>query len=172
MSKAILACVLLLLVGQKLSAADDQLNLKYVDHQQWTAQLQQYQPNIVVVDFWATWCSSCLERFPHMVEMNRAYQKQGVQFVSMLLEDPEEPEAIARAKQFLLKQEADFDHYFMTENLMVSFEKLDLLGIPAVFIYDQQGRLAHRLTGDNPNNQFTETDIKNTLDQMLQNHTP
>ncbi len=169
MSKAILASVLLLFVGQKVSATDDQLNLKYVDHQQWTAQLQQYQPNIVVVDFWATWCSSCLERFPHMVEMNRTYQKQGIQFVSMLLEDPEEPEAIARAKQFLLKQQADFDHHFMTENLMISFEKLDLLGIPAVFIYDQQGQLAHRLTGDNPNNQFTETDIKNTLNEMLVN---
>ncbi len=160
-----------LLLSQSLFAAD-KLELKEVNYQQWTQALETYQSKIVVVDFWATWCGTCLERFPHMVEMNETYQNQGVQFVSMLLEDPEEPEAIVLAKQFLSKQfenneQAGFDHYFMTENLMLSFEKLDLIGIPAVFIYDRKGKLAHRLTGDNPNNQFTETDIKKSLDLML-----
>lgn len=162
----------IMLISSHLASAQSKLDLQHVNYDQWIAQLEQYQQHIVVVDFWATWCSSCLERFPHMVVMNKTYQPQGIQFVSMLLEDPEEPEAIERAKQFLIKQfkpgqEAGFDHYFMTENLMVSFEKLDLIGIPAVFIYDQQGELVHRLTGDNPNNQFTEADIVNVLNQML-----
>ena len=103
-----------------------------------------------------------------MVTMNAQYQDRGVQFVSMLLEDPEEPEAIERASQFLQKKQTPFDHYLMTENLMVSFEKLDLLGIPAVIIYDQQGQLRHRLTGDNPNDQFTENDIEAAIQKLLE----
>lgn len=165
-------CFLTFLVFSHVAGAQSKIELRSVDYDQWQTQLKQYQQQIVVVDFWATWCSSCLERFPQMIAMQNKFQDQGVQFVSMLLEDPEEPEAIERAKGFLKRQfEAEkqmgFDHYFMTENLMASFEKLDLIGIPAVFIYDRQSQLAHRLTGDNPNQQFTEADIEQTLIQML-----
>ncbi len=166
--------LIVLMCSIQSSKADNAVALQYVDYEQWTTQLAQYPDKIVVVDFWATWCSSCLERFPHMVTMNKNFQNKGIQFVSMLLEDPQEPEAIERAERFLNKQfttepNSGFDHYFMTENLMISFEKLDLIGIPAVFIYDRQGQLAHRLTGDNPNNQFSEQDIENALNQMLSN---
>jgi|GEM_PF-3954860 len=124
MNKSIITWSFLLLA--QIGFAAEKLELKPVDYQQWTEELKTYQPKIVVVDYWATWCGSCLERFPHMVEMNETYKSKGVQFVSMLLEDPEEPEAIERAKQFLTKQfeqtdDAGFDHYFMTENLMISF---------------------------------------------------
>lgn len=141
---------------------------------EWSEVLAGYQGEITVVDFWATWCISCLERFPHMVTMSEQFKDQKVRFVSMLLEDPEETDTIERAHQFLNKQFQNksglaFDHYFMNENLMKSFESLDLLGIPAVFIYDSKGQLAHRLTGDNPNKQFTDKDIEAAIQQMITN---
>lgn len=134
---------------------------------QWPETISAYKGNILVVDMWATWCSSCLKRFPHMVEMNKKYSDKNVKFISLLLEDPEEPEAIENAKKFLIKQKAGFDHYFMNENIMVSFEKLDLLGIPTVFIYSPEGELVNRLTGDNPNKQFTELDIEKAINSLL-----
>ena len=144
-----------------------QLDFQTVTYDQWLKTLDGYKDTILVVDMWATWCISCLERFPHMVEMNKKYAGKGVTFISLLLEDPEEPEAIVMAKKFLVKQQADFKHYFMNENLMLSFDKLDLLGIPAVFIYGKDGKLYQRLTGDNPNKQFTEDDIKNTIEKLI-----
>lgn len=146
---------------------DFQLNFKTVTYDQWQQTIATYKGNILVVDMWATWCVSCLERFPHMVEMNKEFKGKGVKFISLLLEDPEESEAIERAKGFLIKQQADFEHYFMNGNLMLSFEKLDLLGIPAVFIYGRDGKLYQRLTGDNPNKQFTENDIKITIEKLI-----
>ena len=144
-------------------------NLSYqaIKLSQWQETLSAYKGHILVVDLWATWCSSCLKRFPHMVEMNKKYADKNVKFISLLLEDPGEPEAIENAKNFLIKQKADFDHYFMDENIMVSFEELDLLGIPTVFIYSPEGELVHRLTGDNPNKQFTELDIENAINSLL-----
>ena len=55
----------------------------------------------------------------------------------------------------------------MNENLMQSFEALNLLGIPAVYIYSKEGELHSKLTGDNPNKQFTEKDIKDTIEALL-----
>ncbi len=171
-----MAAALLLLISMTCFAStsfaddvggDDAMELHTVTYDQWLLKLADFQPDIVVVDLWATWCSSCLERFPHMVEMSKQYNGQGIRFVSLLLEDPEETEAIEHARALLTKWQAGFDHYFMNENLMRSFENLDLLGIPAVFIYAPDGALAHKLTGDNPNDQFTETDIISALEQML-----
>ena len=147
---------------------DFKLNYKSVTLTQWQEVISSYKGDILVVDMWATWCSSCLQRFPHMVKMSKDYRDKGVKFTSLLLEDPEEPEAIENAKKFLIKQKADFDHYFMNENIMVSFEKLDLLGIPTVFIYSQEGALIFRLTGDNPNKQFTEKDIESAINKLLE----
>ena len=141
--------------------------LRTVTLDSWQQQLESFKGEIVVVDMWATWCSSCIERFPAMVQMQKDYKNKGVRFVSMLLEDPQEPEAIVKARRFLTTQKADFDHYFMNENLMKSFEELDLLGIPAVYIYSADGKLHSKLTGDNPNKQFTEMDIKATIDALL-----
>ncbi len=134
---------------------------------QWPEVLKQYHGKILVVDMWATWCASCLERFPHMVEMAHKYKDFDVAIISLLLEDPEEPEAIENAKRFLIKQQADFAHYFMDENLMRSFDQLDLLGIPAVFVYDHTGQRTHKLTGDNPNKQFSEKDIYDAVNALI-----
>jgi len=143
------------------------LNFQSVTYKNWQKVISSYKGKNLVVDMWATWCSSCLKRFPHMVKMSKTYEGKDVKFISLLLEDPEEPEAIENAKKFLIKQNANFDHYFMNENIMVSFEKLNLLGIPTVFIYSKEGKLVYRLTGDNPNKQFTEKDIKLAINELL-----
>ena len=48
-----------------------------------------------------------------------------------------------------------------------SFEKLDLLTIPAVFIFDRDGELRYRLTADDPNDQFTERDVEEAILGLL-----
>ncbi len=135
---------------------------------QWQRQLTAYRPAIVVVDMWATWCDSCVKRFPKMVELDRKYRDRGVRFVSMLLEDPEEPGVVELAEAFLERQNATFDNFRMVENLMESFERLDLIGLPAVLIYDRSGALAHKLTGDDPNDQADDADVEAALVAMLE----
>lgn len=134
---------------------------------QWQQQLSAYRPAIVVVDMWATWCDTCVKRFPKMVALDREYRDRGVRFVSMLLEDPEEPGVVELAEAFLKRQNATFDNFRMVENLMESFERLDLIGLPAVLIYDRSGALKHKLTGDDPNDQADDADVEAALIAML-----
>jgi len=58
-------------------------------------------------------------------------------------------------------------NYLMDEIIPDAFDKLDLLGIPAVYVYGSDGELKQRLTGDDPNNQFTEEDVERAIDEML-----
>ncbi|MDA2929489.1 TlpA family protein disulfide reductase, partial [Acidobacteria bacterium AH-259-O06] len=131
-----------------------------VTHAEWHQELETFKGDIVVVDMWATWCIPCVERFPRMVEMYEKYHPEGVTFVSMCLDDRDDVQAVEGARQFLVEQNATFPNYLMDENIVDAFEKLDLLGIPAVFIYDRRGELRYRLTGDDPNNQFSDRDVE------------
>lgn len=106
MKKLLIVGILALCVSSQATRAEESIDsvpLKTVTLSEWEAVLASHQGEIVVVDFWATWCISCLERFPHMVTMSERYKTKKVRFISMLLEDPEEPEAIALAHQFLNK---------------------------------------------------------------------
>lgn len=143
------------------------VTLEPITYSQWRDRLARYPPDIVVVDLWATWCSSCIERFPKMVDLYNRYYRHDVRFVSMLLEDRADTDAIARAKQFLIKTGARFENYIMDEKLLDSFEKFGLMGIPAVIIYDRQHRERYRLTGDNPDNQFDDEDVEAAITDLL-----
>ena len=162
-----LCLCLVLCLSATVSSAADEIDLQRISFSGWQARLAAYPPDIVVVDMWATWCVSCIERFPKMVELYRQYHDRGVRFVSMCLDEHTDQPAIDRARQFLRKNNARFEHYLMDENLMEAFEKLDLIGIPAVVIYGRNGAERFRLTGDNPNRQFTDRDIENAIRQLL-----
>lgn len=171
-------CRLILLAAAMLAAcsadeggvgasADAPVMLVPVSHDQWTAMLPDYRPQVVVVDMWATWCAPCVERFPKMVALHDKYAGAGVTIVGMSLEDRDDAGAVAGAVEFLRRQAARFPNYLMNENIIDSFEKLDILGIPAVDIYDQHGTRRFRLTGDDPNNQFTDADIEAAIVALL-----
>jgi len=134
---------------------------------QWREEIGKLRGEIVVTDMWATWCIPCIERFPHMVELARRYAKDGVRFVSTCLDDPGDEQAVAYARQFLQEQNATFANYLIDDNIADSFEKLDLLTIPAVFIYGRDGEIRYRLTADDPNNQFTDQDVEEAIEELL-----
>lgn len=134
---------------------------------QWADIRSSYQGKILVVDMWASWCASCIERFPAMVAMSQSFDNQAVQFISLNLDEPSDAEAIDWSNNFLRKMNAVFPNYHLRENMMLSFERLELLGIPVVVIYNQQGEQAYKLTGDNPNKQFSEDDVQLAIQSLL-----
>jgi cytochrome c biogenesis protein CcmG, thiol:disulfide interchange protein DsbE len=40
--------------------------------------LSQYRGQVVVLNFWATWCAPCVEEIPSLVEMQRRLKEKGV----------------------------------------------------------------------------------------------
>ena len=135
--------------------------------EQWQHQLQSMKGHIVLVDVWATWCAPCIERFPHMVQLYDRYKDQGVEFVSMSVDDREDKAAVEQARQFLRRQNATFRNYLMDENIMQSFDKLGVQGIPDVFLYDRAGRLRFDLNGNDPNHQAMPKDVDDALATLV-----
>ncbi len=163
-----LICIISLILFSCNTEEELAVSILPLTFQEWTQKLDEYNSKIIVVDMWAMWCISCLERFPEMVKIHEKYRDRNVQFVSMNMDDREDIKSIESAENFLGKMNASFDHFRINENMLEAFEEFKLISIPAVIIYDQSGTERYRLTGDNPNNQFTEKDIEAAILKLLQ----
>jgi thiol-disulfide isomerase/thioredoxin len=152
-----------------LSCASRQhpIDLQSVTYEQWQGELRALKGEIVVVDLWATWCEPCIERFPHMLQLYNQYKNRGVTFISLSVDDREDKQALETARQFLRKQNATFPNFLMNENISQSFEKLDIEGVPDVFIYDATGRRRYNLNGNDPSSQFSEKDVDNAVATLV-----
>ena len=85
------------------------LTLTAVDKAGYERFLQQHRGRVVLVDFWATWCPSCIDLLPHNVELQKRFADRGlvVATVSMdELDDPDDPQQQAPVRKVLASKAA------------------------------------------------------------------
>ena len=52
--------------------------------------ISEWDGKVVAINFWATWCPPCIKEIPEFVELQHKYAEQGLQFVGIALQQPEE----------------------------------------------------------------------------------
>ena len=119
---------------------------------------------ITVVDVWSTVCAPCIKEFPGLVELHKT-QGEKIQCISVDVDfdgrknrPPKyyEPAIVG----FLTKQGADFTNFICSTPSDEVFETLDIVSIPAVLIYDADGKLIKRFIDADETAGFTyEKDI-------------
>ena len=121
----------------KASSEKAKVELKSVKYDELTAALRDLRGKVVVLDVWASWCVPCKKEFPHLVELHQKYVKDGLACVSVSVDEPDGTEA---ALKFLEKQNATFANYRIEEPDSVWQPRWRFKGVPAVFVFDRQGR--------------------------------
>jgi len=53
--------------------------------------LANYRGKVVLLDFWATWCTPCRGEIPHFVELQNTYAEQGLQVIGISMDDDVKP---------------------------------------------------------------------------------
>ena len=49
----------------------------------------EWDGDVLVINFWATWCPPCREEMPRFIEMQEQYRDKGLQFIGIAIDDPE-----------------------------------------------------------------------------------
>ncbi|MBN1911533.1 MAG: TlpA family protein disulfide reductase [Pirellulales bacterium] len=108
--------------------------------------LARHRGKVVFVDYWATWCPACVERFPHTVELAERLSDRGLVVVAVSLNDPDEIESV---RAFLARRHARFENYLSRHGPgPASADAFHLTGaLPEFHLHDRHGHLHRRFDG-------------------------
>src|SRR5436190_13099640 len=77
-----------------------------------TVDMKDLRGQVVVIDFWATWCGPCVGEMPKMKELYAKYHDQGVQFIGVSLDQPEDKGGLEKLKKFVKEKEIAWPQYY------------------------------------------------------------
>lgn len=99
--------------------------------------------NVVVVNFWASWCAPCREEADGLQGVYDATKAEGVRFVGVNFKDKRSTaEAFVRTKGITYPSLVD-----QPGRLALAFRDLPPNATPTTLLIDRQGRLAARVLG-------------------------
>jgi len=113
--------------------------------------LSDFKGQVIVVDFWATWCGPCKKSFPAMqLAVNKYKDDPEVKFLFIhTWENSKTP--LQDAKTFLADNNYTFDLYIDPKDesgkLNKAVEMFGVKGIPQKFIIDGKGNIRFNITG-------------------------
>lgn len=115
-------------------------SIVHVSHAQDALDLSAYQGQVVLVDFWASWCSPCRRSFPWLNEMSSKYGGRGLVVIGVNV-DRERTEA----ERFLRDIPASFPILYDSEGLIAT--RYDVPGMPTSFVIGPDGEIVARHVG-------------------------
>ncbi len=119
-----------------------EVSVRVIDEHDFAEVLAGYRGDVVLVDFWATWCLACVKLFPHTVGLHEQFAGDGLRVVSVSFDQPESEEAVL---DFLKEHNAAFDNFISRYGAGPdSPEKFGLPGtLPQLLLYNREGELAY-----------------------------
>lgn len=140
------------------------ISLREIDEKQLDSVIAGCHGKVVLVDYWATWCLSCVELFSHTVELHEKYGPKGLVVISVSLDDSDNRNA---ALDFLEEHEAVFDNFISVYGAGTeSLEKFDLPGpLPQLQIFDREGKL--RKSFPQPQSSIEKGDVDKAVRKWL-----
>jgi thiol-disulfide isomerase/thioredoxin len=138
-------------VKDEALAVESPVVVKVLNYDQIQELIASHKGKVVVMDAWSTSCEPCLKEFPNLVALHRKYGPANVACISLSfdyegLDSPDEVKP--KVEKFLAEQGATFDNVISNLDSESLYKKFDLAIVPAVFVYDKEGKLAKRFDNE------------------------
>ena len=121
-----------------------------------TAKLKDYRGQVVLLDFWATWCTGCKKEIPWFSEFQRTYGAQGFAVVGVSMDDG----GWNVVKPFLAENRVP---YRMLLGNDATAKLYGIESLPDTFLIDRKGRVAAAYKAVLVDKDDVETNIKALL---------
>lgn len=96
--------------------------------------------NVVLLNFWATWCSPCLSEVPRFAKWQQSYRAKGLRIVGISMDDDEAPVRATYAK-FKLNYAVAMGDVKLAEAYG------GVYGLPLTLLIDRKGTVRFRHSG-------------------------
>ena len=105
--------------------------------------IKQWPNQVLVINFWATWCPPCLDELPDFNRLQLQYQDSGVQFIGVALDEAQAVSAAITRFNIVYPQ-------FIAGDAGINLSKSlgnDSGAVPFTILVDAQGRVIQRHPG-------------------------
>jgi thiol-disulfide isomerase/thioredoxin len=113
---------------------------------------------IVVVNFWATWCGPCQEELPRLKQIAASYAGKPVSFVFISIDAPKDRSKIPAA---LARLHVDFESWVGADTDTLGRFGLGEI-VPGTLVLDENGEPVARIMGE-----AREDDVRTPVDWLL-----
>ncbi|MGB9735380.1 MAG: peroxiredoxin family protein [bacterium] len=120
-------------------------------------QLKDYTGNLILVNFWASWCGPCNEEAPSMEKMYREFRNKGLVVIGISIDHH-----VSQVKNFVKQYSITFPILLDTNETVAS--AYGITGVPETFILDRDYKLIKHIIGPLD---WTSPDVTNYLTQLL-----
>ncbi len=104
-------------------------------------QLAEHRGEVIVLNFWATWCPPCRQEIPDFIELQDELGTQGVLFVGIAVDEQGMEVVRPFAEQY------PFNYPVMVDDGSASDQYGPIAGLPTTFIIDRQGKVRRYAPG-------------------------
>jgi thiol-disulfide isomerase/thioredoxin len=143
--------------------------LKPVNREDLDRLIAEQRGNVVLVDFWATWCLPCLEQLPHTGQLAEKLGPRGLAVITVSLDSPTK---LAQAAQTVVQRAGTAPQHLASalgggSKAMEAFE-IASGSAPHYKLYDRTGKLRQIFEVDPAaKRQFIPEDIDAAVEKLL-----
>ncbi len=149
------------------------IDLQILDWEELQRLIAAKRGKVVVLDCWSTSCAPCIREFPNLVALQKKHNPDDLTCISLSFDyegigRPEDERE--RVLAFLKKQNAEFTNVLSSLDSDALTAKLEIPSIPAVFVYDRQGRLHKRFDNRHASRDggpFTYKQVSAVVEELL-----
>lgn len=105
--------------------------------------ISQWQGNVIVVNFWATWCTPCREEIPEFIELQQEYADQGLMFIGIAID--QENKVVPYSKEFGINYPVLIGGLGAMSLAEAAGNQMSVL--PYTVIFDRQGNITDTFLG-------------------------
>jgi thiol-disulfide isomerase/thioredoxin len=124
--------------------------------------LSRWRGQVVLLDFWASWCGPCRQSFPWMAGMRAKYGERGLVVVAVNLDQDAKS-----ADKFLSGVRQDFVHVRDPDGELARAYAVNVM--PSSILFDRAGRPVYRHEGFHPDK---SREYERHIVQLLENRGP
>ncbi|HVG34959.1 MAG TPA: TlpA disulfide reductase family protein [Pyrinomonadaceae bacterium] len=104
------------------------------------ARVSDYVGQVVVLDFYATWCGPCRISTPHLVEMHHRYAEKGLRIIGLNVGGTDDRAKVPDyVEEFRIPYMLGYPDPAMSQLYLSDDDR-----IPQAFVFDRKGRLVKR----------------------------
>ena len=114
----------------------------FLDAENETRSLKDFEGKVIILHFWATWCAPCVKEIPSIAGLQKRLKDDGLVVIPVSLDNKKE-----KAVEFYEEQNiTDLELYIDTQSRAI--RDLNVPGLPTSYIFNREGELIGEVKGE------------------------